>query len=101
MSRYKYLGKEYYWEIVVGWDNPLATFFVQVWDSSVPIDAGDFPSPVLWAGCNLGEIPTLAELEVMVERYGSIPEETRQDLEDDFARRTPPTPFQVAMAKLI
>jgi hypothetical protein len=100
MSRYKYLGKEDYWEIVVGWDNALGTYFAQIWDLRT-VEEGDFPSPVLWAGCNLGEIPTLADLEVMVERYGSIPGETRKDLEDDFARRTPPTPFQVAMAKLL
>lgn len=49
MSRYSFRAEGR--EIIVGWDNPLVTFFVHVWDEAESEDA-----PVLVVGAKPGEV---------------------------------------------
>ena len=75
--------------IDVGWDNPLETFFVQVWDERTNDEWAQY-----WAGTLTGEVPTLSRLIDLVRPYGEVPEEVLRGLKDDFKGRTPPTALQ-------
>ena len=62
MSRYIIPAHEARYHVVVGWDAPLATFFGEVWDPTVP-DEDDDAACVLWAGAALGALPTVDALQ--------------------------------------
>ena len=94
MSRFRYLGKEGRWRVVVGWDNGLETFFAQIWDESLGDDAGVEEPIELWVGSLTGEVGTVEELGKIVEPYGPLPEVIEHGLRFEFARRTPPTALQ-------
>jgi hypothetical protein len=90
MSRYEYEGKEEYYQIVIGWDNPLQTFFAQVWDGRSRSE-----HPLLWLGTVPDEVSTAEALAAQVEAYGEIPPGIMARLRDDYDRRTSPTPLQL------
>lgn len=48
----------------LGWDRPLGTFFVQVYESSPEEDM------VLWAGFGRGEIATVEDLAELIAPHG-------------------------------
>jgi hypothetical protein len=73
MSRYNYQGKEDYLLVIVGWDNPLQTFFAQVWD--VREDLESDPSPILWVGTRIGEVSSVEHLDSLLAPFGEIPKE--------------------------
>lgn len=58
-------------KIVVGWDHPLQTFFVQVIDRARE-DAGEDEKFVLWSGCTFREIYEVDQLARIVSRYGKL-----------------------------
>src|SRR4051794_11726297 len=102
MSRYTFEGKEVDIEIVVGWDNPLQTFFVQVWNQEESKDPYcGIDEPAFWAGATTGEVRTLEDLLDLVESYGAVPDEVVRDLQRDHAARTPLTPSQEHLRKLL
>jgi hypothetical protein len=109
MPQYTFRGKEEYIGIVVGWDNPLETFFVQVWDersrSQLELDdeeeVYDEGVLCLWAGTWQGEIPDLDSLVQLVEPHGQIPDEILERLRMDFESRRPPAPLQRYVGKLL
>lgn len=87
MSRYELRGREPHIAVVVGWDNPLSTFFAQVWDERA-VEFGnpdDEPEPLLWAGCRHGEIRTVEHLGRVLSPYAVVPPETRERLDRDRA----------------
>jgi hypothetical protein len=90
MSRYSFQagGRE----IIVGWDNPLVTFFVQVWD-----EAGDEDAPVLWVGAKPGEVRSVEALSECVRPFGEIPDAILTGLRADFAAQKPLTDWQRKM----
>ena len=102
MSRhtYKGFGKEGRWEITVGWDNPLETFFAQVWDMSADDDEavddlrGVEDSCELFVGTSRSEIETIEALVSIVEPYGEVPDDVIDMLSDDHAKRRPPSLLQ-------
>jgi hypothetical protein len=79
MSRYTFRGEDPRHTIVVGWDNPLLTYFAQVWDERSSEDY----EPELWVGCKIGEIETVDELAEVVAAYGELPAEIVASLEQD------------------
>src|SRR5688572_29195718 len=83
-------------EIVVGWDNPIETFFVQVWDESSEAD-----DPVLWVGAKPQEVATVEALAALLQPYGEIPDELLMQLREDFAAREPPTEWQRRMRNCV
>lgn len=90
MSRYSFQSG---WrEIIVGWDNPLMTFFVQVWDETEDEDA-----PVLWVGAKPGEVRSVEALSECVRPYGEIPDAILNRLRFDFVAREPLTDWQRKM----
>ncbi len=56
-------------QVVVGWDRPLQTFFVQVFE--VPYVGGD-GGPIFEAGNAQYEIPTVGKLQEIVITYADI-----------------------------
>lgn len=90
MSQYSFRAVGH--EIVVGWDNPLETFFVQVWDES-----SDADDPVLWVGTTPEAVATVEALSALVRPYGEISDELLKKLREDFALREPPTEWQRRM----
>lgn len=90
MSRYSFQAGGQ--EIIVGWDNPLSTFFVQVWG-----EAKDEDAPVFWVGTKPEEVPLVEALTEGVRPYGEIPDEILTGLRADFAAREPLTDWQRKM----
>ncbi len=86
MSRYELTPIDPKHKVVVGWDNQLMTFFVQVLD----VNREDDEPPVLWLGCCRGEVPTAAALADLVRPYAVLPEDTQTRLRQDYEARRPP-----------
>jgi len=79
MSRYKFKGRDPRHTIVIGWDNPLETFFAQVWDG----EPGDDYGVELWVGCEIGEIEDVEVIAEIVAPYAEIPAEVVARLVED------------------
>jgi len=95
MSRYTLVGKKLHHTIILGWDNPLETYFAQVWDERSADD-----DPEVWAGTDVGEVETVESLTHILAPYAEIPEEIVLKLEKDRGERTPPTAWQRRMREL-
>jgi hypothetical protein len=67
-------------KVVIGYDRPLSTFFVQVYK-----DNDDYPDFLVWKGCTLGEISSAREAIDLVRPFAHIPDELQEALDDDLA----------------
>lgn len=88
MSRH-YISKKPL-EIVVGWDPPLQTFFLQILDPTKD-EENQF---VQWRGTYPDELPTTESLAAALAPYAALTPELRQQLEDEKARSAQPTALQ-------
>jgi hypothetical protein len=95
MSRYTLEGNRKGLSIVVGWDNPLKTYFAQVWDGGGP-GQGELR---LWIGAGRDRVPTAEALADLVAPYGELPADVLAQLEEDSELRTGPTPPQQPLSK--
>jgi hypothetical protein len=100
MSRYTIPAHEARYHVVVGWDAPLATFFGEVWDPTVP-DEDDDAACVLWAGTALRALSTVAALQDCLQAYATIPPAVRAQLHQDRATRRPRSPLQEQMLQML
>ena len=91
MSRYSVPAQDPRLTVIVGWDNPLATFFSQVFDPSI---AEDDEADLLWIGTALQAIPTVAALQAQLAGWATIPPAIVDRLTRDQQAATPPTPLQ-------
>ena len=91
MSRYTIPAQDSALTVVVGWDNPLVTFFAQAFDPSVEDEA---EADLLWIGTALREIPTVAALQAQLTGWAIIPPAIADCLTRDQQAATPPTPLQ-------
>jgi hypothetical protein len=91
MSRYTISAQDPTLRVVVGWDNPLQTFFAQVFDPSIEEDDEAYR---LWIGTALQEIPTVAALQAQLAGWATIPADIVDRLRRDQQTATPPTPLQ-------
>jgi hypothetical protein len=91
MSRYSIPAQHAALTIVVGWDNPLQTFFAQVFDPSVEEDE---EADLLWIGTAPQAIPTVAALQAQLADWATIPADVVDRLSRDQQAATPPTPLQ-------
>jgi len=89
MSRYSLPAQQPGLTVTVGWDNPLCTFFAQVFDPSIEEDAC-----LLWIGTAPGAIPTVAALQAQLAGWAAIPPDIVDRLTRDQQGATPPTPLQ-------
>jgi hypothetical protein len=90
MSRYTFEGSRPELSIVVGWDNPLKTYFAQVWDGGGP-GQGELR---LWVGAGRDKVPTAEMLAELVAPYGEVPTDVLAQLDEDHELRTGPTTLQ-------
>lgn len=93
MSRHDVESRDPRFQITVGWDNPLNTYFAQVEDT----EAEDEDDPVVvWVGTSHGEIQAPEALQGFVAKYGNIPEDILEDLRADRAAMLDggPSPLQ-------
>jgi hypothetical protein len=100
MSRYIIPASTTQYHVVVGWDPPLATFFGEVWDPTVP-DEDDETACILWAGAALGALPTVDALQACLQAYATIPAAVVAQLQQDGATPTPRTPLQERMVQML
>lgn len=82
MSRHEIPARDPAHRIIVGWDHPLLTFFVQVIDRAKEDDDED-EKFVLWEGCKQREIYEIEQLVRIVAAYAEVPYETRVRLYGD------------------
>jgi hypothetical protein len=91
MSRYSIPAQDPDLTVIVGWDNPLVTFFAQVFDPSIEEDA---EACLLWIGTAPGAISTVAALQAQLAGWATIPPDIVDRLTRDQQGATPPTPLQ-------
>ena len=70
MSRYHFPAQDPRFTAVVGWDNPLTTFFAQVFNP--PIEDDD-EACLLWIGTAPEAIPTVAALQAQLADWATVP----------------------------
>jgi hypothetical protein len=100
MSRYIIPASVTRYHVVVGWDPPLATFFGEVWDPTVP-DEDDDAACVLWAGATLGALPTVDALQMCLAAFATIPADVVARLHQDCATTPPRSLLQERMLQLL
>ena len=91
MSRYSIPAQQPGLTVIVGWDNPLTTFFAQVCDPSIEEDE---EACLLWIGTAPEAIPTVAALQAQLVGWAAIPPDIVDRLTRDQQAATPPTPLQ-------
>lgn len=84
--------------MIVGWDNPLLTFFAQVFNASI---ADDDEACVLWIGTTPQAISTVAALQAQLADWAAIPPDIVDHLTRDQQAATPPTPLQQRAHQLL
>ena len=100
MSRYIIPAYETRYHVVVGWDAPLATFFGEVWDITVP-DEDDEAACVVWAGAALRALPTVDALQTCLEAFATIPHAVSVQLQQDCAATSPRSPLQARLLQML
>ncbi len=83
-------------EIVVGWDPPLQTFFLQILDHTKDGE-NEF---VLWRGTYPDELPTIESLAAVLTPYAALTEELVKDLEAEKTASTKPSPLQLRVIEM-
>lgn len=85
MSRYDFAARDGVSVVAIGWDRPLATFFVQV---SLETVTGliDDATVQLWRGTSRGELPTAASAIAIAAPYADLPAAIGAILEMDRLR---------------
>ncbi len=78
MSRHFMTPKNPHHEIIVGWDAPLGTYFVQVFDTG--IDETAIEAPVATVGQTLGEVRCVDRILQVVALHATVPEGLRDTL---------------------
>jgi hypothetical protein len=83
-------------EIVVGWDPPLQTFFLQILDP----EKDEEEEIVLWLGARHGELQKVDDLAAALAPYASLTPELAQQLEAEKAGSTMPSPLQLSVIEM-
>jgi hypothetical protein len=81
MSRHEFPGKGVASSVAIGWDRPLATFFVQVMQPHPRIHGEE--ATYIWKGAAPGELPTAAAAITVAAEYADLPEDLGATLETD------------------
>ena len=84
MSRRDLIAFSDRYEIIVGWDAPLRSYFAQVEDL-VLARQGEDDTLVVWVGTSYSEIIRPEDLRLHVEKYGILDDETVETLRGDRA----------------
>lgn len=79
MSRYIIPSLNSKYEVIVGWDAPLCTFFVQVHDLELR-ETDEDDSIVVWKGCSYREINDLEIVKDLILPYARLPVDVKKQL---------------------
>ena len=82
MSRHEIPARDAAHKVIVGWDHPLLTYFVQVIDRAKE-DAGDDDKFVLWRGTSVREIYEIDQLARIAGKFGVLTSDLRARLYGD------------------
>jgi hypothetical protein len=82
MSRHEIPARDPAHKIIVGWDHPLATFFMQVIDRAKEA-AGEGEKFVSWLGCSLREMYEVDQLRRRLYLYADLTSEMGATLYGD------------------
>ncbi len=82
MSRHEIPAKDPAHKIIVGWDHPLQTFFLQVIDRAAEAAESD-DKMVAWDGCSPREMYEVEHLKRRLARYAELTPETGATLYGD------------------
>jgi hypothetical protein len=100
MSRYYIPADSAQYTVVVGFDNPLQTFFAMVTDTEKEQNDED-DCIVLWEGCNPYEITDVDILEEKVKSYiKHLPAYVKTSLKQEYEARTEPSELQKRAIKI-
>ena len=91
MSRYRVDHRDPHLEIYVGWDNPLRTYFGQVFDDRVPEDHNDC---VFFVGKQEQELPSTGALYEAMLEWVTLPAALLLAVWRDHEASPPRTPLQ-------
>jgi hypothetical protein len=78
VSRHQLPAKNPRFEVVVGWDPPLRTYFCQVTD----LEGKEEGQPFIWLGADLKRVP-MGEVVDAVTPYAAVPREVFAKLLED------------------
>jgi hypothetical protein len=97
MSRYPIPAHDRRYQVVVGWDGPLETYFAQVFDTT---QDDDDTACVLWEGHALRAIATVEALHTCLRPFATIPSAIIAQLRHDCTHAVPRSPLQERMLQL-
>lgn len=72
MSRYEIEGRQPGTKVFVGWDHPLLTYFVQVYDEPSEQEGPEQEGPRVWLGASLREIYDLTDLKRAIRPHADL-----------------------------
>jgi len=96
MSRYAITSDDSHFQVIVGWDAPLTTFFGQVFATTVEAEDDDMAC-VLWIGDDVQAITTVAALQDALQAYATMPPDIAVRLQHDQATTPPRSALQERM----
>jgi len=97
MSRYPIPAQDLRDDVIVGWDDPLETFFGQVFDTT----AGENEEGcVYWEGADYRACQTVEALQAHLRPYATIPDPVVAQLRADQQHAVPHSPFQEQLLRL-
>jgi len=83
--------------VVVGWDDPMGTFFAQEYDTTLPDDSEE-EDLLWWVGYGMREIQTVEQLAAkLAERGHQLTEDAAKTLSAEAALPWTPGPLQQAL----
>ena len=93
MSRYAISPNDRRFQVIVGWDAPLTTFFAQVFALTVDAEEDD-AACVLWVGLEVQALTTVAALQDALQAYATLPAAVVAQLQHDQASTPPRSALQ-------
>jgi hypothetical protein len=96
MSRYVITSDDTHFQVIVGWDAPLTTFFAQVFATTVEAEEDD-AACVLWVGDDVQALTTVAALQNALQGYATMSPAIVARLQHDQATTPPRSPLQERM----
>src|SRR5262245_19881420 len=93
MSRHVIMGRTPEHVSVVGWDNPMQTFYAQVY-GRFDATKEEQEDPILWVGTTWEELTSVDALQAVIAPYVTLTPQMRLRLGAEYAARTEPTALQ-------
>jgi hypothetical protein len=85
--------------VIIGWDDPLETYFATVFDTTV--DEDNDAACVLWEGAALRALSTVDALQASLRAYATIPPPVRAQLHQDRANTSLRSSLQERMLQML